>query len=131
MDCKYLVDSGKYSRDDLNDSQNAFIDGLEQSIENSKELLGMIRDDYCEDESMLTKIKMEEMEEFVKEFEDYMDGVICNYIVVFSDHNFAEEESRKSQEASQPSRQQSEQGSRYETEQSQPKQQSRSGGRYR
>lgn len=131
MDCKYLVDSGKYSRDDLNNSQNAFIDGLEQAIGNAKELLGMIQDDYCEDESILAKIKMEEMEEFVKEFEDYMSGVICNYIVVFSDNNYAKEENRKAQESSQPSHQQSEQNSRYETEQPQPKQQNRGGGRYR
>jgi hypothetical protein len=95
MDYKYLVESGQYSRDDLNDAQNAFIDGLDQSLTSAKELLGMIQDDFGEQPSMLVKIKLEEMESFVNEFEDYIDSVICEHIVVFADNNIAEEEKQQ------------------------------------
>lgn len=63
MDFKYLVHSGKYSREDLTDTQNAFIDGLEESVNTSKELLDLIRDDLDDNESILSKIKLEEISE--------------------------------------------------------------------
>lgn len=125
MDFKYLVDSGEYSRNDLNDSQNAFIDGLEQSLNTARELLNLIQDDYSEDQTMLTKIKLEEMEEFVKEFEGYMDHVVCEHIVVFSDNNYTETEKYKQQTQEAPP-QQPEQTSRRAPEQKQ----NRGGGRY-
>ncbi len=125
MDFKYLVDSGEYSRNDLNDSQNAFIDGLEQSLNTARELLNLIQDDYSEDQTMLTKIKLEEMEEFVKEFEGYMDHVVCEHIVVFSDNNYTEAEKYKQQTQEAPP-QQPEQTSRRVPEQKQ----NRGGGRY-
>lgn len=127
MDFKYLVHSGKYSREDLTDTQNAFIDGLEESVNTSKELLELVRDNLENSESTLSKIKLEEMSEYVKDFEDYMESVICENIVVFSDNNYAEQEEPVVEEPVKPSRQRPEQNYKYTSEQPQ----GRGNGRYR
>ena len=127
MDFKYLVHSGKYSREDLTDTQNAFIDGLEESVNASKELLDLIRDDLDDNESILSKIKLEEISEYVKDFEEYMESVICENIVVFSDNNYAEQEEPVVEEPVKPSRQRPEPNYKYASEQPQ----GRGNGRYR
>ena len=74
MNFKELVDSGEYSRDDLDETQNAYIDGLSESVQCAKDLIEMMKEDL-NDGTLLSEISAQEKETFVKQFEDYMDTV--------------------------------------------------------
>lgn len=95
MNFKELVDSGEYSRDDLDETQNAYIDGLSGSVQCAKDLIEMMKEDL-NDGTLLSEISAQEKETFVKQFEDYMDSVICQSIVEMADKN-DEQNSRQPQ----------------------------------
>lgn len=95
MNFKELVDSGEYSRDDLDETQNAYIDGLSESVQCAKDLIEMMKEDL-NDGTLLSEISAQEKETFVKQFEDYMDTVICQSIVEMADKN-DEQNSRQPQ----------------------------------
>lgn len=86
MNFKELVDSGEYSRDDLDETQNAYIDGLSESVHCARDLIEMMKEDL-NDGTLLSEISAQEKETFVKQFEDYMDTVICQSIVEMADKN--------------------------------------------
>ena len=67
MDFKYLVQSGEYSRDDLTETQNAYIDGTDAAVDDAYNLLEMIKSDIGENPRVLDQIKLEIIEDFVNE----------------------------------------------------------------
>lgn len=95
MNFKELVNSGEYSRDDLDETQNAYIDGLNESVQCARDLIEMMKEDL-NDGTLLSEISAQEKETFVKQFEDYMDSVICQSIVEMADKN-DEQNSRQPQ----------------------------------
>ena len=92
MDFKYLVQSGEYSRDDLTEAQNAYIDGTDAAVDDAYNLLEMIKGDIGENPKVLDQIKLEIIEDFVNEFAEWIDGSTCQYIVEQSDNNMEQNE---------------------------------------
>lgn len=92
MDFKYLVQSGEYSRDDLTETQNAYIDGTDAAVDDAYNLLEMIKSDIGENPRVLDQIKLEIIEDFVNELAEWIDGSTCQYIVEQSDNNMEQNE---------------------------------------
>lgn len=86
MDYRYLIESGQYSRDDLNEAQNAYIDGEDAVIEELDSVLAELEDGLSE--STLDKIVYETCKDFADRIANRVDDKICEDIVVMADSNF-------------------------------------------
>ena len=87
MNFTYLVESGKYTKDMLNEQQLAFIKGIETAIE---EIELLTANKFCDDteeiqiyESVINSIKMEAAQEII----EWMESSKNTYIVTFADDN--------------------------------------------
>ena len=88
MDFTYLVESGKYTKDMLNEQQLAFIKGIETAIE---EIELWIANECCDEdteeipiyESVMNSIK----EEAARKIIEWVESSRNTYIVTFADDN--------------------------------------------
>lgn len=97
MDFKHLVESGQYSREDLDEVQNAYVDGQDDAIDDLCSLYDQIKDELSEDDgsiSLMNQMKLEIIKEFIDEATEYLEGSICQYIVEMSDNNMSQQESQ-------------------------------------
>lgn len=89
MDFKYLVESGKYKKDDLTETQKEYIFGLEQAIEEVDCCVANVFDSDEDDplyERALDSIRIEAAEEIKK----WIQCRIYEEIVAFGDENACE-----------------------------------------
>lgn len=91
MTFTYLVESGKYTKDMLNEQQLAFIKGIETAIE---EIELLTANKFCDDteeiqiyESVINSIKMEAAQEII----EWVKSSKNTYIVTFADDNADQE----------------------------------------
>lgn len=85
MNFTYLVESGKYTKDMLNEKQKAFIDGMETAIEDIDLYESNI---FCDDEDPLYEQVMTSIkEETAKEIKACLESTKNTYIVTFADDN--------------------------------------------
>lgn len=96
MDFRHLVQSGEYSRDDLNELQNAFIDGEDATIEEIDSALEQLKDELSD--STLDKIIYETCKDFADQLAERIDAKICEDIVVMADENIVVQENEQQQE---------------------------------
>lgn len=89
MDYTYLVKSGKYSEDDLNAEQKAFLRGMRFARESMESAFALLFPE--KPEGILERIEYETVENFMADATTCMKGDEDQAIVEFSDINAAEE----------------------------------------
>lgn len=90
MDYKYLVESGKYKKEDLTADHRHYIDGLERALVVADKFVANFLEN--EEESTLEKIERETREATIEEFKNYLGIEICEMIVWMLDEQDEEPE---------------------------------------
>lgn len=91
MDYRYLVNSGKYNAEDLNERGKAFIDGFNEAIKEAKLWKETTIADLEIDESIKGKLRAEFVSEVVDDLAMSLEGRACEFIVTFLDLSEEEE----------------------------------------
>lgn len=80
MDFRHLVDSGKYSKDDLRPADRMYVSGMEQVVTELDEYVQSVMMEAAEG-STIAKLKAEILADFMADFQENIRGTICETIV--------------------------------------------------
>lgn len=89
-----LVEDGTYKKEDLNEVNRAFINGME-ALREALDSFFEESDFDCEFSPTLAKIQKEIADKVIEEIKEYIKIAICESIVVWGDEEYLESEQNK------------------------------------